>query len=215
MSSAEVELRGVWHRSFGATRTDLLDGLLARLREPHRRYHTAVHVVWVLRHLQRLVDAERGRDGGADAAIDDDALRLAALYHDAVYDPTRADNEAVSARLAAEVAAELGWDAARCHDVHELVMATTTHQPTGTAQALLIDADLAVLGASPADYTAYMTGVRAEYAHVNADEWRLGRVAVLDSFLTAPSVFHTTLMQHEREARARANMSAERAALLR
>lgn len=215
MSSAEVELRGVWHRSFGATRTDLLDGLLARLREPHRRYHTAVHVVWVLRHLQRLVDAERGRDGGADAAIDDDALRLAALYHDAVYDPTRADNEAVSAKLAVTVAAELGWDAARCHEVHQLVMATATHQPASTPQALLVDADLAVLGASPADYTAYMTGVRAEYAHVNADEWRLGRVAVLDSFLDSPTVFHTTLMQHEREARARANMSAERAALLR
>ena len=84
MSSAEVELRGVWHRSFGATRTDLLDGLLARLREPHRRYHTAVHVVWVLRHLQRLIDAERERVGGTSAAVDDDALRLAALFHDAV-----------------------------------------------------------------------------------------------------------------------------------
>ena len=215
MSSAEVELRGVWHRSFGTTRTDLLDGLLARLREPHRRYHTAVHVAWVLRHLQRLVDAERGRDGGADAAIDDDALRLAALYHDAVYDPSRSDNEAVSAKLAVTVAAELGWDAARCHEVHELVMATATHQPASTPQALLVDADLAVLGASPADYTAYMSAVRAEYGHVPAEDWRRGRVAVLDSFLTSTSVFHTALMQHEREARARANMSAERAALLR
>ena len=209
MSSAEVELRTVWQRSFGTSRIDLLDGLLARLREPHRRYHTAVHVAWVLRHLHRLVEA------GGGAPFDIDALRLAALYHDAVYDPTRSDNEAVSARLAAAVAAELGWDEHRCITVHELVMATAAHQPADGAQAVLIDADLAVLGATPSDYTAYVNGVRAEYAHVGPDDWQRGRTAVLDSFLGSPTVFHTPFMRQEREARARANMTAERAALQR
>ena len=76
MSSAEVELRSVWHRSFGTTRTDLLDGLLARLREPHRRYHTAVHVAWVLRHLQRLIDAEREQVGGVLRVVELVARRL-------------------------------------------------------------------------------------------------------------------------------------------
>lgn len=211
MSSPEVELRSAWQHSFGMAHGALLDALLARLREPHRRYHTAVHVVWVLRHLHHLVEAEAHLTAGNQ--LDLAALRLAALYHDAVYDPRRADNEAVSARLAAHAATELGWPAERCEVVHQLVLATAGHSPADAAQALLVDADLAVLGAAPGDYTAYVNGVRAEYAHVDPESWRTGRTAVLQRFLAEPSVFTTETMRTEREARARANMTAELAAL--
>jgi predicted metal-dependent HD superfamily phosphohydrolase len=217
MSNPEVELRAAWHRSFGPTHPDLLDSLLARLREPHRRYHTAVHVVWVLRHLHHLVEAgARLADRGhvtEPVGVDLDAVHLAALYHDAVYDPLRADNEAISARLAVEAAEQMGWPPERCHVVHELVMATAGHVPADTAQALLVDADLAILGAEPAQYTAYVNGVRSEYAHIDAQSWRTGRAAVLQRFLDVPAVYSTDIMRHEREARARANMAAELAAL--
>lgn len=208
MSSPEVELRTAWHRVAGAAHAQHVDALLARLREPHRRYHTAVHVVWVLRHLQRLIDAD-----ARTATLDVAALRLAALYHDAVYDATRTDNEAVSAALAARVAADLGWESGRCELVHRLVMTTAGHAPSDLASALLVDADLAVLGASPTDYDAYVHGIRSEYAHVSSEGWRTGRAAVLERFLAARTVFHTEFMQREREARARANMTAELAAL--
>ena len=211
MSSPEAELRGVWaHLAAGApagTATDhLLDALLGRLGEPHRRYHTAAHVMWVVRHVHGLAHLLEDSDDLAD-------VELAALYHDAVYDPMRNDNESLSARLAASVAAELGWSAARCDTVHRLVTATAEHRPTDAAEAVLVDADLAVLGGDPRSYSAYVTGIRAEYAHVDDEGWRQGRATVLRHFLDADRIFHTPPMRAEREARARANMTAELAAL--
>ena len=99
-----------------------------------------------------------------------------AFFHDAVYDPHAADNEEQSARLAERVLAELGWDEARGRRVGDLVRATAAHEaPPDDDTAVLLDADLAVLGSDPAAYQAYVTGVRAEYAHVDAAGWRVGR----------------------------------------
>ena len=207
MSSPEVALRSAWHQLAGDADPTPLDHLLARLREPHRRYHTATHVMWVLRHIDHLTEA------GAAQEVDLAALRLAALWHDAVYDATRSDNEAVSARLAHEVALQLGWSTERADDVHRLVMATAGHSPATADEAMLVDADLAILGAEPKDYAAYVQGVRVEYAHVADADWRSGRAAVLRRFLDMRELFSTEVMRHERESRARANMAAELASL--
>ena len=77
---------------------------------------------------------------------------------------------------------------------------------------MLCDADLAVLAADPATYTAYATGVRAEYGHVDDGgvAGRAGRGAA--AFLDRPVLFHTTAMAR-RDATARANLTAELATL--
>ena len=64
--------------------------LLARWAEPHRHSHTVSHLDLVLSVVDQY----------ADAAADPDAVRFAAWFHDAVYDPRRTDNEDVSAALA-------------------------------------------------------------------------------------------------------------------
>ena len=64
--------------------------LVERHAEPHRHYHVLAHVAHVLDHLEVT----------AEGLPDDRALRLAAWYHDAVYDPRAGDNEAASAALA-------------------------------------------------------------------------------------------------------------------
>jgi predicted metal-dependent HD superfamily phosphohydrolase len=220
MSSPEVELRAVWHQltSPAARHEILFEGLLARHREPHRRYHTATHVMWVVRHVRHLLAASP--DPSPDAALDDavagvdaDAVLLAALFHDAVYDPTRADNEAASAALAVRAADALGWSEERQATVARLVFATAGHAPTAPDETLLVDADLAILGAEPKDYAAYVQGVRVEYRHVPEDQWRIGRAAVLQRFLDATPLFHTEVMHRERESRAKANLAAELASV--
>jgi predicted metal-dependent HD superfamily phosphohydrolase len=212
MSSPEVELRSVWHQltSPAARHEDLFEGLLARHREPHRRYHTATHVMWVVRHVRHLLTTSSAE---ADASVDVDAVLLAALFHDAVYDPTRTDNEAVSAALAVRATEEFGWDAPRQATVERLVLATAGHTPGAADEAVLVDADLAILGAEPKDYAAYVQGVRVEYRHVPDDQWRAGRTAVLQRFLDASPLFHTEVMHRERESRAKANLAAELAGL--
>jgi predicted metal-dependent HD superfamily phosphohydrolase len=207
MSAPEVALRSAWHQLAVGRHPRPLEHLLARLREPHRHYHTATHIMWVLRHVDHIAAA------GLDSSVDLHAVRLAALFHDAVYDPTRADNEAISAELAAQAAAELGWAPHRGAAVHRLVMSTAGHSPTMPDEEVLVDADLAILGAEPKDYAAYVQGVRTEYAHVSAEQWHRGRAAVLRQFLDMPVLFHTEVMHHEREPRAKANLAAELASL--
>lgn len=216
MTAPEVELRTTWHRLAGRGRDEPLDALLARLREPHRRYHTATHVMWVLRHAEALlVEA-------ADQHLDGDAVRLAALWHDAVYDPTASDNEEASARLARDVALRLGWEPARADLVASLIESTApATEPTsapGVARGsvdefdVLHDADLAILASGPAAYQAYVNGIRREYSHVPDPDWRLGRSAVLRSFLDADPLYRSPAFAL-RAPRARANLAAEIATL--
>jgi predicted metal-dependent HD superfamily phosphohydrolase len=214
MTSPTSELQHEWQHLAGAGHDEAFLRLLAHHAEPHRRYHTAVHVMWVLRHVHRLLRV------APDAGLDGDVIRLAALYHDAVYDPLSSTNEADSARLAEQMARSLGWDHRRCSRVAELIELTAHRPPDATVDAdadadaaILMDADLAVLGDEPAVYQAYVNGVRAEYAHVSDHEWRLGRSAVLRSLLARDPLFLTTAMRDERERRARANITAELAGL--
>ena len=68
-----------------------------RYGEPHRRYHT--------RDPPRPPSSTSWTSWPAYAAAPD-VVRLAAWFHDAVYDPERADNEERSARLAARMLAD-------------------------------------------------------------------------------------------------------------
>jgi predicted metal-dependent HD superfamily phosphohydrolase len=185
---------------------DLEGRLLAvaeRYAEPHRRYHDTRHLMAVLEHLDRIL-----------AAIDipdREEVRLAALFHDAVYDPRSATNEADSAALAGDVLSGVIPDAAIA-TVRRLVLATAEHRPAALDEAALLDADLAVLAAAPEAYAAYVAGVRAEYAHVDDDAWKVGREDVLRSFLEREHIFSTPAMAAE-EAAARRNLESELAQL--
>jgi predicted metal-dependent HD superfamily phosphohydrolase len=215
VTAPETELRQVWRRLAGAGHDTVIDGLLARHREPHRRYHTATHVMWVCRHVTELSTHHR---------VDDvDAVLAAGLFHDAVYEPRSSTNEADSAALAVRELSDVGWPANRCSMVARLVNATA-HQATAhdhsaqqhaqpADEAVLLDADLAVLGGQANEYLAYSTAVRTEYAHVDDRAWRDGRSRVLQHFLGLEFIFRTSTMRQAREVRARANLSAELASL--
>jgi predicted metal-dependent HD superfamily phosphohydrolase len=75
---------------------------------------------------------------------------------------------------------------------------------------VLLDADLAILGASEIDYQAYAVSIRREYAWVPEPEYRKGRRQVLERFLTRPRIFH--FLSHLEEP-ARRNLVAEIARL--
>ncbi|MGH9133302.1 MAG: HD domain-containing protein, partial [Ilumatobacteraceae bacterium] len=139
---------------------------------------------------------------------------------DAIYDPKAAGNEAASARLAERELARLGWDEPRRQRVVAMIDATATHEvpsdvdaELATDVAVLLDADLAVLGSEPASYEAYVAGVRSEYAHVSDGDWREGRTRVLQTFLDRPSLYATATAHELWDARARANLAAEVASL--
>lgn len=183
--------------------------LLSRWSEPHRRYHDTHHLLEMLRALDEL--GEAGELGPADARL----ARLAAWWHDAVYDPAAPDNEERSARLAAAELGRLGLDPDDVATVVGLVRMTATHDPADDAPvtAALLDADLWVLSAPPERYAQYAARVREEYAAVPDAAFRVGRAAVLRDLVGRERLYATAYGRHAWEHRARANVAAELARL--
>jgi predicted metal-dependent HD superfamily phosphohydrolase len=199
-------------RSAGATADDQAvdaegSALLSRWAEPHRHYHSLEHLATVL----SIVD-----DQEAEAA-EPDRVRLAAWFHDAVYDPhTPGDgNERASADLAVISLVSLGVPAETIDAVRALVLLTAGHaaQAGDRDGALLCDADLAVLAAPPAAYDTYAADVRAEYAFVPDAEFRAGRAAVLRHLLELPALYRIPELAERWTEPARANLIRELGAL--
>lgn len=189
--------------------------LLERWAQPHRHYHDRSHLLAVLEAVDLLERA------GADPGPEPRAVRLAAWFHDAVYagDPAApaGQDEADSAALAGRVLADprLAVPAVVVDEVVRLVLLTAAHDPApqDAAGALLCDADLEVLGRSPAAYARYTAAVRRDFAHVSDADWARGRAAVLESLLAADRLYRTAEGHNRWESAARRNLAAELAAL--
>lgn len=173
--------------------------LLDRYREPHRAYHTVQHLDECFAWLDQL------RHEAAEPHL----VSLAVWYHDAIYDPHRSDNEAASADLAAGSLRAAGADAAVVERVTHLILATRhSTLPSPGDPTLLVDIDLAILGASPARFAEYEDQIRAEYRWVPGLIFRRRRALILRGFLERPALYHTALLHRELEARARSNLAA-------
>jgi predicted metal-dependent HD superfamily phosphohydrolase len=179
--------------------------LLGRWAEPHRAYHDLAHLDEVLTRIGLL----------ADEAEDADAVRLAAWFHDAVYDPKATDNEERSAWLATTVLHRLQVPESTVARVARLVRVTATHDVVDGDRdaAVLCDADLAILAATTARYSTYVDGVRREYAHVDDASFARGRAAVLRGLVAHEPLFRTAYGREHWETAARSNVLAELAEL--
>lgn len=175
---------------------DVATALLARWREPHRRYHGESH----LRH-------------GLDAlgVLGATALERVAFWcHDAVHTNTTPDDELASAAVARELLApHLAPE--ELAEVERLVLVTVHHQPEpgDDAGARISDADLAGLASDWDGYLRNVEGIRAELPALTDAAWREGRGAFLDGFLANERLFHTELGRMQWEPAARANLRRE------
>jgi predicted metal-dependent HD superfamily phosphohydrolase len=167
--------------------------------EPGRFYHTLEHIRDVLGIVETLAPHARNRS----------AVALAAWLHDVIYDSRATDNEERSARYAEQLCETLSIPAGS--RVAALILKTRTHDAGDDPDAqVLLDADLAVLGASESDYRKYAEEIRQEYAWVPESDYRTGRRQVLTRFLARPTIYR--LLTHL-EAPARRNLEAEIARL--
>lgn len=186
----------------GAVREELI----ARYGEPHRRYHTMAHIE----------DCLAQAAASTDLSPSDRALIEAAIwFHDAIYDPTRADNEAESARLARDRLSAAGASEHLIGEVERLILLTAGHavEPSDRIGARLVSIDLSILGAEPGRYDAYARAIREEYAHVPEPAYRAGRAAIMARFLESDRLFPDPAWAKRCEARARANIRREIGAL--
>ncbi len=176
---------------------ELLQLLLTRYREPWRAYHTTQHLLECFAHF----------DFARHLASAPAEIEFALWFHDAVYDPRREDNEEASAKWAEQVLLRAGATEPLRARVHALIMATKHDTaPTSHAGALIVDVDLAILGASEARFDEYETQVRQEYAWVPAFIFRRRRAQILEAFLERNPIYRTALFQERFEALARGNL---------
>lgn len=185
---------------------NIFDGLITRHDEPGRFYHRIEHVAAVLRALVELTNDL------------DPILVATAFFHDAIYDPERSDNEAMSAELAATVLPAVRVPDAAIAIITETINATSTHHVPANAIApelcaTFLDADLSILGAFPQRYAWYTEAIRAEYHHLDDDTFRTGRTAVLRSFLDRDQLYFTDAGRTAWEDSARRNLTREIASL--
>jgi predicted metal-dependent HD superfamily phosphohydrolase len=179
------------------TRADLMAAYAA----PNRLYHNLAHIedcLDKLARVDRLTAAER------------EILTEAIWRHDVVYDPTRSDNEELSAQLAEQhVAVNIRQEVGR------LIRLTKTHQvePADRLGAILISIDLSILAAEPSRYDAYAAAIRKEFGHVPDDTYRAGRSDVLTRFAARPVIFPDAAFAMTCEQKARANLARELASL--
>jgi len=164
---------------------------------PHRRYHTLAHIQQCIGELNCVWWYP----------VHTEELRWALIFHDAVYDPTRDDNEARSADWACRIMAELGRPEDEQLRVRKLIMATAhTADPLTADEALMCDIDLSILAAEEVAFDDYDRAIRAEYDFVPESCYREARTEILKSFLRRDRLFYTALYREHREARARANL---------
>lgn len=179
--------------------------LEAAYASPPRAYHNFQHVLEVLRHYGAVASGP-----GWKRPVE---TWLAVLYHDAIYQAGRHDNEARSAELAvAHIGRWMpgqGVDATR---VAGLILLTARHgqlarDAVDRDAALFLDCDMAILGAEPADFDVYDRAIAAEYrGQVPAWLYKLNRRRFLKGLLARERIFLSNFFHEKLDAKARNNL---------
>lgn len=175
----------------------LFTQLLEAYRQPYRTYHTVAHVEACLHHLDRAqIEAERPAE-----------VEVALWFHDAVYVPKAADNEAQSAFWATQALHQSGVSAAAIDRIAVMILATTHDRAPETHDcALLLDVDLSILGEAPEPFAVYEHCIRSEYHWLPEEQYRAGRAAILERFLARSTIYYTPFFRERLEAQARWNL---------
>ncbi len=197
--------------------TALGEDLLERYEQPHRKYHTSVHLSEMLTALKTLYKRHH--------TATPRAVLLAAWFHDAVYEANPGDDEAASADLARTALTPLASTGFLTNRevtaIAHLIELTASHQLadgieeytsgalTRADAAFFLDADLAILAADSPRYTRYVAGVRAEYAHYAPDAFTRGRAAILQGFLNRTAIYASDTAHLLWDAPARLNLRTE------
>lgn len=206
--AAIEELKNLWNQVVAPLCSDSVndDDWWTRLvelhSEPHRAYHTLVH----LKECISLLKVHKQSHNPI--------MVLSVLFHDAIYDPKSGTNEEDSAKLFQEFSQEvhLQDDKNLIKTVHRYILATKLHKVQENNEeelALFLDIDMAVLGKQQTAYLHYAGLIRDEYNFVDRSVYCEKRAEILEQFLKAPKLYGSNAMSLALEQRARDNLAQE------
>lgn len=177
----------------------VVEDLLRRWSEPHRRYHGVGHLE---RGLVTLDQLGAGR-----------LEKVAFWFHDAVHRGVSPVDEEASAELARRMLSGL-LPERDVLEISRLVLVTVDHdpEPGDRAAELISDADLAEIASPWPRYERNAADIRAERPGVDDAEWSAGRLVFIDRLLGRAEIFRTP-QGRAWEGEARRNLARERSAL--
>ena len=191
-----------WNQLFGSLGEELLiskafNELVCRYSEDHRHYHTLAHIEACFKKLDEVSDS-----------IDDIfSLKAAIWFHDVIYDPSRNDNEEMSAQYAQSFLNSLKLNQDKISKVVELINLTKHNKtPITDDEKYLLDIDVSILGSDDDLYSCYEKSIRQEYKQIPDENYREGRINVLQSFLDSQHIYYTEYFRQRYEQQARKNI---------
>jgi predicted metal-dependent HD superfamily phosphohydrolase len=181
-----------------APETETFSRLQSAYAQKHRAYHTSQHIDECLLLLDEL----------KHLAAHPAEVECALWFHDAIYEPMSKSNEERSANWMADFGGRVGVVPEALARIRAHIMATRhVALPAEDDSRLVVDIDLAILGADPSRYDEFERNVRREYRWVPGIVYRPKRAAILQSFLDRPRIYHWEPVYGLFEAKARTNVS--------
>jgi predicted metal-dependent HD superfamily phosphohydrolase len=175
-----------------------VDMLIALYNEPHRKYHNLDHIIELI-HMARNIRYH-----------DDDPIMAAILYHDIIYYPCCAYNEALSADV--YWSHKTGFECTTQAQIEEAIRASKDHtNPNNVSLPSwakdFLDYDLRGLARDRETYRGSGVKIWHEYwSFYSVTEFATGRIKFLKHMLDSPKIYWN---HPEWEGPARVNMSTE------
>lgn len=174
--------------------------LISSYTAPGRYYHDLSHLNFMFK-LARSLNLKLN-----------EIQTWAILGHDVHYIPGDPENEKKSAEETTWVLQHLEeppLSDQACKDISTIILDTKLHVPSTEESALVLDLDMAILGAPWDEYERYARGVMNEFG-LPLETWIKGREErFIEPTLKSDKIFHTKLFQDLFEGPARFNLEEE------
>ncbi|NCQ52243.1 hypothetical protein GW796_10220 [archaeon] len=177
---------------------DFLDLVITNYSKKDRHYHNLEHIVHCLQEMEWLQKNKK-------VILDYEQLCIAILSHDIIYGKKGDKSDEV---LSAELI--LKYFGNKYLVANDLVLSTQHFKNISTTidMKIMKDIDLAILGQDWKIYNIYTENIRKEYSSFSLDEYTLGRIKVVSSFLGKEKIFDSDIFNHY-ELIARENLKKE------
>ncbi len=173
----------------------------------NRAYHNLSHIGYMLNMLQIYQHYKTGKKDLTNL----DSLIFAIFMHDYVYNALGVDNEEKSVEAFNKIEGAYFHSISNREKIVDLILATKHDKSARNEdEALIADLDLSILGtSSEALWRWYCHSIRKEYDSVPTEDYRSGRIAILEKFLQRTRIFQTEFFYDMQEKQARKNILSE------
>lgn len=144
-------------------------------KQPHRFYHTQEHLINVITFLKENKKLNN-------------ELFLAAVYHDAVYNPKSKTNEIDSANLFEQDAIKANYKADKIQLIKQIILDTITHKASCAESENLIKADLNIFNQPLTKLIEFEHQIFKEFQFVDYLTYKKERITILKKFTTSDTI---------------------------